>query len=302
MQATRTKKKIKLPLDDKIYFVVINIILALLLLVVLYPLIYVVSASFSSPYAVSTGKVILWPVEFSLEGYKAVFENRDIVTGYANTIFYTVSATLVNLVVTLSCAYPLSRKDLPGRDFFMLIFTFTMIFNGGLVPTYILMRNLKLINTAWAIILPGAMSVYNMIITRTFMSSSIPSDLLEAAHIDGCSDFRYFFSIVLPLSKAIIAVLVLFYAIGHWNAYFNAFLYLNDRKKFPLQIILREILLANEVDANLVMDPEVAAAKQGMAELLKYSLILVSTVPVMCLYPLVQKYFVKGVMIGSIKG
>ncbi|MFV0400666.1 MAG: carbohydrate ABC transporter permease [Oscillospiraceae bacterium] len=296
------KQKIVLPIDDKIYYTIIHILMILLLAVVLYPLIYVVSASFSSAYAVSTGRVILWPVDISLEGYKAVFENRDIITGYRNTIIYTVSATVVNIVVTMCCAYPLSRKDLPGRNIFMLIFTFTMIFNGGLIPTYMLMRDLKLINTVWAMILPGAMSVYNMIIARTFIQNSIPGDLLEAAHIDGCSDARYFFSIVLPLSKAIIAVLVLFYAIGHWNAYFNAFLYLNDRKMFPLQIILREILLANQVDANLVMDPEVAAAKQGMAELLKYSLIMVSTVPVMCLYPFVQKYFVKGVMIGSIKG
>lgn len=299
---TKAKRKIHTPTDDKIYYFVTHILLILLLIIVMYPLIYVISASFSSAYAVSTGRVVLWPVEPSLEGYRTVFENRDIVTGYRNTIIYTVLGTFINILVTLCCAYPLSRKDLPARNFFMLVFSFTMIFNGGLVPTYIQIRNLHLIDSIWAMVLPGAMSVYNMIIARTFLQNSIPGDLLEAAQIDGCNDTRYFFSIVLPLSKSIIAVLVLFYAIGHWNAYFNAFLYLNSRDKFPLQIILREILLANEVDANMVMDPEVAAAKQGMAELLKYSLIMVSTVPVMCLYPLVQKYFVKGVMIGSIKG
>ena len=288
--------------DDKIYYTIIHIVLGILLLTIIYPLIYIVSSSFSSPTAVSAGRVILWPVDLSLEGYKAVFENKDVLTGYGNTILYTVLGTLINVCFTMIAAYPLASKKLPGKSFFMFLFTFTMIFNGGMIPTYILIRDLHMIDTIWALIIPGAISVYNLMIARTFVQSSIPQELYEAAELDGCSDTRYFFSMVLPLSKAIIAVLVLFYAIGHWNAYFNAFLYLNDRGKFPLQLILREILIANSINSSQIVDPEIAAAKQGMAELLKYSLILVSTVPVMCLYPFVQKYFVKGVMIGSVKG
>lgn len=288
--------------DDRIYYTVIHIILAILLISIIYPLIYIVSSSFSSPTAVSAGRVILWPVDLSLEGYQAVFENKDVLTGYGNTIIYTVLGTLINVCFTMIAAYPLSSKKLPGKNFFMFLFTFTMIFNGGMIPTYILIRDLHMLDTIWALVIPGAISVYNLMIARTFVQSSIPLELYEAAQLDGCSDTRYFFSMVLPLSKAIIAVLVLFYAIGHWNAYFNAFLYLNDRAKFPLQLILREILIANSINNSQIVDPEIAAAKQGMAELLKYSLILVSTVPVMCLYPFVQKYFVKGVMIGSVKG
>jgi multiple sugar transport system permease protein/putative aldouronate transport system permease protein len=300
--AKRKREKIRLSGGDRIYYTVIHVILTLLLIIVLYPLIFVVSSSFSSPDAVSAGRVFLWPVDPSLEGYRAVFENGDVVSGYGNTILYTVLGTLINVAVTMVAAYPLSRKNLPGKSFFLFLFTFTMIFSGGMIPTYILIKDLHMINTLWAMVVPGALSVYNLMITRTYLQESIPGELLEAAQIDGCGDGRYFFSIVLPLSKAIIAVLVLFYAIGHWNAYFNAFLYLNDRKLFPLQLVLREILIANTIDTSTIVDPEVAAAKQGMADLLKYSLIIVSTVPVMCLYPFVQKYFVKGVMIGSIKG
>ena len=300
--AKRKRIKIRLSGGDRIYYTVIHVILIVLLIIVLYPLIFVVSSSFSSPDAVSAGRVFLWPVDPSLEGYRAVFENGDVVSGYGNTILYTVLGTLINVAVTMVAAYPLSRKDLPGKSFFLFLFTFTMIFSGGMIPTYILIKDLHMINTLWAMVVPGALSVYNLMITRTYLQESIPGELLEAAQIDGCGDGRYFFSIVLPLSKAIIAVLVLFYAIGHWNAYFNAFLYLNDRKLFPLQLVLREILIANTIDTSTIVDPEVAAAKQGMADLLKYSLIIVSTVPVMCLYPFVQKYFVKGVMIGSIKG
>ncbi len=295
-------RKIKLSSDDRVFYTVITVILTLILLIVLYPLIYIVSASFSSPYAVSTGQVKLLPVDFSLEGYKAVFMNKDIVVGYKNTIVYTVLGTFINVTMTMLAAYPLSRKDLPGRNFFMFMFTFTMMFSGGMIPMFILIRDLNFINTMWAIVIPGAISVYNMIITRSFIVSSIPGELLEASQIDGSSDAYYFFRILLPLSKSVIAVITLFYAVGHWNAYFNAFLYLSNRALFPLQIILREILLSNTIDASYVNDPELLAAKQGMAELLKFSLIIVATFPVLCLYPFVQKYFVKGVMIGSIKG
>jgi multiple sugar transport system permease protein/putative aldouronate transport system permease protein len=302
MNAVKGSSGFRLSKGDRTYYTIVNVIMLLLLGIVAYPLVYIISASFSSPSAVASGRVVLWPVDFSLEGYQAVFRNKDIVGGYLNTFFYTFAGTALNVIMTMIGAYPLSRKDLKGRDFFMLLFTFTMIFSGGMIPGYILMQQLHLINTPWVMIVPGAISVYNLIITRTFIQSTIPSDLLDASQIDGCSDTRYFFSIVLPLSKSILATITLFYAVGHWNAYFNAFLYLNDRKLFPLQIILREILIANTIDASQVVDPELEQAKQGMADLLKYSLIVVSSLPVMIMYPFVQKYFVKGVMIGAIKG
>lgn len=288
--------------DDVIYNAVVLTVVTVLLLLVLYPIIYVVSASFSSANAVTTGKVVFLPVDFSIEGYKAVFENKDVLTGYKNTVIYTVLGTLVNVVVTLVAAYPLSRKDFIGRRQISFIFTFTMLFGGGMIPTYILMRDLHLINTMWVMILPGAVTVYNLMVTRTFIESNIPGELLEATQVDGCSDARYFVSFVLPLSKPVIAVITLFYAVGHWNSYFSAFLYLNDRKLFPLQLFLREILINNKIDASTVMDQEILNARQGLADLLKYSLIIVSTLPIMCLYPFIQKYFVKGVMIGSVKG
>ena len=296
------KKNIKLSRDDKIYYAAIYFILSLLLLIILYPLIFIVSSSFSSPYAVSTGRVVFFPVEPSLEGYKAVMQHKSILSGYRNTIFYTTAGTVINLIATITAAYALARKTLPGRSIITFLFTFTMIFSGGMIPSYMLLRDLGILNTAWSMVVPGAIAVYNLIIAKTFIENSIPQELLEASKIDGCTDFKYFSQIVLPLSKSIVAVLVLFYAVAHWNSYFDAFLYLNDRSLFPLQIVLREVLIANTIDASLVVDPELATAKQGMADLLKYALIIVSTVPVMCLYPFVQKYFITGVMIGSIKG
>lgn len=290
------------PTSDKVYYIISGFILTFILIAVSYPLIYVLSASFSSGNAVSSGQVLLWPVDFSLEGYEAVFKNKDIVRAYGNTFLYTILGTLVNVSVVMTCAYALSRPGLKGRGGFMFLFTFTMFFSGGLIPFYILMKDLHLINTMWAMVLPGALSVYNMIIARTFIQSSIPGELIEATSIDGCSDARFFFSFVLPLSKAVIAVITLFSAVGHWNAYFNALMYLNDRSLYPLQIILREILIMNQVDVSMIMDPELQVAKAQAAAVLKYSLIVVATVPILCVYPFIQKYFVKGVMIGSLKG
>lgn len=289
---------------DLIFYIINGMLLSFALIIVLYPLIYIVSASFSSTSAVITGRVWLFPVDFSLSGYKAVFENPHILTGYANTIFYTVFGTLLNVTLTIAAAYPLSRADFKGRNFYMMIFVFTMFFNGGIIPTYILMNNLGLINTRLIMIVSGALSVYNMIITRTFFQSTISKELYEAARIDGASDIKVLFSIVLPLSKAIIAVITLFYMVHHWNQFFNAFIYLNDKDKFPLQLILREILITNQIDISMMesIELEELEAREGLAELLKYSLIVVSTVPVLLVYPFVQKYFVKGVMIGSVKG
>lgn len=298
----KVKNKISSSREDKIFNVIIHIIIATLLIIVAYPLIFVLSSSFSSKEAVTNGLVFLWPVDFSIEGYVTVFQKPDVLIGYRNTIIYTVVGTMLNLVLTMIAAYPLSRKDLPGGKFLTLIFTFTMIFNGGMIPTYMLVKGMGLMNSPLSMIVLGGISAYNLIIARTFIQNSIPGELLEAARIDGCSDFRYFGQIILPLSKSVIAVLTLYYAITHWNAYFNAFLYLNNENYWPLQLFLREILLENQIDASQILDPELQEAKQGMANLLKYSLIVVSTIPVMILYPFIQKHFVSGVMIGSVKG
>jgi multiple sugar transport system permease protein/putative aldouronate transport system permease protein len=287
--------------SDKAYYAIVHLILVILTLAVLYPLVFVLSSSFSAPASVLGGKVYLWPVDLSLEGYKAIFRKNDVFIGYGNSAFYAVIGTACNVFVTMLCAYPLSRRDLPYKSIIMFIFIFTMYFNGGMIPTYMLVRDLGLIDTRAVMILVGLMSVYNMIIARTFIATSIPGDLLESARIDGCSDLRYFFYIILPLSKAVMAVIALYYAIGHWNSYFNAFLYLNSKNKYPLQIFLREILIANQL-SNMDYDPELMAIKQGLADVLKYALIVVATVPVLAAYPFAQKYFIKGVMIGSLKG
>lgn len=241
-------------------------------------------------------------MDFSLDGYKAVLSNKDVGTGYLNTLAYTVIGTIVNISVTMICAYPLTRRELPFRGLIMFLFTFTMFFGGGLIASYLNISNLHMINTFWVMILPGAMSVYNMVLARTFIQSSIPNDLMEAARIDGCSYTRYFFKIVLPLSPAILAVLALNYAVGHWNSYFSALIYLRDRSRFPLQLFLREILIANTIDDSLLVDPESNEIRQGLADVLKYALIVISTLPVLCFYPFAQRYFMQGIMIGSLKG
>lgn len=289
-------------LRDKIFTVIVAIVLTLFFIVVLYPCIFVISASFSSGNAVQAGKVLLFPVDFSLEGYKAVFNTPKVWIGFRNSLFYTVAGTLISLVLTMTTAYCLSRNDVPGRNIIMLFFTFTMFFNGGMIPTYLVVRQMHMLNTPWALIIPGAISVYNMIVARTFIRNTIPNELMEASMIDGCSDIKYFVKIVLPLSKAIIAVLVLFYGVGIWNAYFNALIYLNDRDLYPLTIFLREILLVESIDPSTVADPELQAKIASMAGVIKYSLIVVTMIPIMLIYPFIQKYFVKGVMIGSVKG
>ncbi len=296
------KNKVRDSLEDKVFYTSINIILFLVLMLVGLPLVYVLAASFSSPEAVTSGKVLLWPVDFSLEGYKAVFQHKLILRSYGNSMFYMVVGTCINVTLTMFAAYPLSRKELPGGKGLMLLFTFTMVFTGGLIPTYLLISKLHMLNTVWAMIIPGAVTAYNMIVARTFIQSNIPREVLEAAQIDGCNDLQFFFRFVLPLSKAVIAVITLYYAIGHWNAYFKALIYLKDDNLYPLQIVLKDILVSNEITANMVYDSELADAKEGLSELLKYSLIVVSVIPMLIIYPFVQKYFVKGVMVGSVKG
>ncbi len=294
--------KIKNPMEDRILYFVVYTVIILFLLVILYPIIFIISASFSEGSEVQLGRVYLWPVKPTLEGYRAVFSHRNIMTGYRNTILYTLGGTLINVVVTVLCAYPLSRRDMPMRGFFVFLFVFTMFFGGGLIPTYLLVNSLGMVNTFWALLIPGAMSVYNMIITRTFFQNGVPHELLEASQIDGCSDARYFFSILLPLSQAVISVISLYYAVAHWNSYFSALIYIRDKQLQPLQLILRSILLSTRVSLNEFEDPDLLEGKIGLEFLVKFALIVVSSAPIMCLYPFVQKFFAKGVMLGSVKG
>ena len=288
--------------DDKLLYASTDLILLLLLLVVGYPIVYVLSCSFSSGAAVSSGRVLLWPVDFSVEGYKIVFNYKSVWTGFGNTVFYTVVGTALNMFLSVLVAYPLSRPNYQGRGFVTMLFTFTMMFHAGMIPNYLLVSNLGLINSRWALVLVAAISTYNMIIIRTYFKNSIPSELIEAARIDGCSELRTLWSIVLPLSKAVLSVVTLYYAVSHWNSYFNALLYLRDRDLQPLQVILRDILNTTKIDLSQVGDPALLERITGNADLIKYALIVVSSAPIIAAYPFVQKFFKKGVMIGSVKG
>ncbi|PYI54980.1 carbohydrate ABC transporter permease [Paenibacillus flagellatus] len=288
--------------SDKWFDAVNYTLLSLLVVAVLYPLYFVVIASFSNPDLVNAGRIWLLPRETTLEGYRRIFADETIWLGYRNTLLYTGLGTFLNVALTLTAGYALSRADMPGRNGFMLAIVFTMFFSGGIIPTYILVKQLGMVNTMWAMIVPNAVSAYNLIITRTFFQNSIPHELLEAAVMDGCSNTRYFFRIVLPLSMPIVAVMVLFSAVGHWNSYFQALIYLKDSELYPLQIVLRNILIANEASGGMVDDLINVSEQQRIAELMKYGVVLVASLPVLALYPFVQRYFVKGVMIGSVKG
>jgi len=292
---------------DRIFDVINYLLLIIVLVLTAYPLIYIVSASVSDPTAVNSGRMWLWPVSFTLEGYQRLFKNGEIWLGYANTIFYTVFGTLLNLAVTLPCAYAMSRKDFVGRKTLNFMVVFTMFFGGGLIPTYIVVKNLGLLDTRIILLVLGATSSYNLIVTRTFFSSSIPDELRESAFVDGCTNWILFTRIVLPLSKAIIAVMALFFGVTHWNAYFNALVYISTREKYPLQVFLREILIFSEMlpamlasEDSLVIEELTRQAR--IAEMVKYGAIIVSSLPVIIAYPLLQRYFVKGVMLGAIKG
>lgn len=291
--------------SDYIFEFVVYTFLVLALVISLYPMIFVASASVSDPALVNSGQVWLWPKGFMLDGYKRIFNNAEIYSGYMNSIFYTVAGTLINLVVTIPAAYALARKDLVGRSFLSKMILFTMFFGGGLIPTYNLIRGLGMRNTIWAILIPGACSTYNLIVTRTYFTNSIPAELEEAAEIDGCQTFQLFARIILPLSMPIIAVMALLYGVTHWNSYFNAMIYLSERRLFPLQIILREILIVQQMNTSGMMavtEAEALAEQSRIAELMKYGVMIVATVPVLLVYPLLQKYFVKGIMIGALKG
>jgi multiple sugar transport system permease protein/putative aldouronate transport system permease protein len=289
---------------DRLLMGFIYFCLFLFFISVAYPLIFVVSSSFSSVRAVQSGQVWLLPVDIDLRAYQAIFDYKQVWAGYLNSIIYTASGTFLALFFCILAAYPLSRKDFGPRNFFMGLFTFTMFFNGGLIPTYLLVKNLGLVNSRLSIILPGALNVWNVILIRTYFIQSLPDSILEASKIDGCNDITYLVRIALPLSKPIIAVIALFSAVGLWGSYFSALLYISSQDKYPLQIILRNILILNQMDSSgfARMTEAEMLAKQGMADLMKYALIVVSSVPMLLIYPFVQKHFVKGIMIGSIKG
>lgn len=298
-------KHIKQTNADRLYDIVILILISLLLLIILYPLWFVIIASVSDSSEVMKGNVIFWPKEFSFEAYEKVLQDPKIVTGYCNTIFYTVAGTLLNLVGTIAIAYPLSRRDFVGRKVISIVLTFTMFFNGGLIPTYLVYKEINLINTPWVMIIPGMVNVYNMIVMRSFFES-LPYEMHEAAFIDGCGNIKIITKIVLPLSLPIIAVMIIFYGVMHWNEYFSALVYISDQKLKPLQLILRDILITSTSRVSSMMSG--GAANTGemdrirTAESIKYAVAVVSTVPVLCLYPFLQKHFSKGVMIGAIKG
>lgn len=287
---------------EKGFDIAVYVLSSLILVIVLYPLLFVLSASFSDPVRVIEGEMWLFPVGFTLDAYKEILNYDAIWIGYGNTLLYASIGTLVNLVMTTLAAYPLSRRDLPGRGAMMFVITFTMFFQGGLIPTFLIVKDLGMVNTMWAMIVPTAIATYNLIVMRTYFQNSIPWELQEASLIDGCSNTRLLLHIILPLSKPIIAVMMLFYAVNHWNAYFNALIYLRDESLYPLQLVLRNILIVSQ---SSFLDESGSTfgmtEKLLLAESIKYAVIIVSCIPVLIMYPFVQKHFVKGVMIGSIK-
>lgn len=302
-----TKKRMKQSLGEKIFSVAVYAFIIILLIVTLYPLIYVISASFSNPDAVASGKMLLWPIGFNTDGYKTVFKNSYIWIGYRNTIFYTFVGTLFQLCATLPCAYALSRRDLKGRGFFLALFMFTMYFGGGLIPGYLNIKSFGMLDTPWVILLIDLVSVYNLIVARTFFANTIPWELTEASYLDGASNFQLFTKVILPLSAPITVVLALYYGVAHWNTYFNAMIYLHDKNLMPLQVFLKQILTQASISADLMLDmtPEERRVLERQAEVasrMKYCVIVVSTIPMMIIYPFLQKYFEKGIMIGSVKG
>ena len=288
-------------LSDKIFNVVNFFFATIILVAVLYPIIYVVSSSFSDPLAVITGQVRFLPVGFTLEGYRSVFRHSQVITGYLNSLWYMGVGVSISIFLTILAAYPFSRKDFTDRGKLMAIFAFTMFFGGGMIPTFLLVRNLGLIDTRWAMVIPGGASVFNIIVMRTFFQNTIPDELLESAKMDGCPDFTFVLKVVIPLSGPIIAVQALFYGLGQWNGFFSALLYLRSSELFPLQLVLRNILIMGDMGEGII-DLAVDAQREWLVALMRYSLIVVSSLPFMLFYPFVQKFFVKGMLVGAIKG
>ncbi|MBD2866650.1 carbohydrate ABC transporter permease [Paenibacillus sp. IB182363] len=291
--------------SDRVFNFINKLFLLGVLIAVLYPIIYVISASISDPVYVNQGKMWLFPRGITFEGYQRVFQNPEIWSGYRNTVLYTLGGTFINLLFTVPAAYALSRKDLLGRGPMMGLIVFTMFFGGGLVPTFLLVSELGMLNTVWALVIPNTVAVYNLIICRTFFQMNIPRELQESAEIDGCSNTMLFIKIVLPLSAPIIAVMALYYGVAHWNSYFSAIIYLKDRSLYPLQLILREILVQNQMSDAMLMtgdDMEAMAKQARIADIIKYAVMIVSSLPIIIVYPFMQRFFMKGVLIGSVKG
>lgn len=293
-------------MSDKTFSLLNKIVVGFIVLIILYPLVFVISASISDPAAVSTGKMWLWPVDITLDGFKMVFDNPDIWIGYRNTVMYVVVGILVHLCLLLPAAYALSRPEAKGKVLIMWFILFTMLFNGGMIPTYLVVKNLGMLDTIWAIVIPGSLGAWSVLVARTFFQQNVPNQLVEAAKIDGASDFYIFWKVALPLSIPIIAVMALFHGVGLWNQYFSALIYLSDRSLFPLQLILREILVLNEMDTGEGMQ-EIAGTAGSFADQvkiaaqIKYAVMIVSTLPLIIIYPFVQRFFVQGVLIGSVK-
>lgn len=294
-------RRIKRSREDLIFDIFNYTICFALLIIILYPMYFVIIASFSDPNAVAMGKVDFWIKGFNVKGYKALFQYEDLWIGYKNTIIYTVVGTVLSLIVNLPAGYVLTRRDIFGRKLIKTFFMIPMFFGGGMIPTYLAIKNYGMLDTIWAIVLPGAAVIYYIIVARTYFETSIPEDLWEAAQVDGIGNLGYFIKIVIPLSKAIIAVIALWTAVGHWNSYMNALLYLSDPDKRPLQLVLRTILVNSQTSSSMLTGAAASEARE-LAELIKYSSIIVSSVPIMAMYPFVQKYFNEGVMIGSVKG
>ena len=287
---------------DLIFLTIVHFTVLVISVVILYALWFVVIASISNPNLVASGEVLFWPKGVTFEGYKYILRDKRIWTGYRNTILYTTVGTLFGLFITIPAGYALSRKDVVGRSIIMKLLLFTKFFSGGLIPTYLVVKRLHLVDTPYVLMILGSFSVFNLILCRTFFINTLPQELQEAAEIDGCSIFQYFIKIVLPLSKAIIAIMALYYAVGHWNAFFNGLIYVTNNKLYPLQVILRDILISGQSVDPSIIDPESLDLMKQIARTIKYGVIIVSSLPVLIMYPFVQKYFVKGVMIGSVKG
>ncbi|MCI8927224.1 MAG: carbohydrate ABC transporter permease [Lachnospiraceae bacterium] len=297
------RKKMKMGTGDRIFYVVTRVLLAVFLVIVLYPIYFVVIASFSDSAYVNSGEFLFYPKGFTLLGYSQIFKTTRIWISYMNTLIYVVFGTMLGLAASVLAGYSLSQKKLLGRNVIMGLLVFTMYFGGGLIPTYLVIKGIHLTNTRLLLVIMGSISVYNIILIRSFFAGTLPQELQDAAFIDGCGNGQYFFRIALPLSKAILSVIGLYIAVAHWNSYFNALIYVTDRAKQPLQLYLREVLLMAQSTSDLMeSDPQAAALLNRMVEVIKYGIIVVSTVPIICVYPFLQKYFVKGVMIGSVKG
>lgn len=291
--------------SDKLFVILNYALVWFMTLVIAYPLYFIAIASISDPAMVNTGNVLFWPKGITFEGFDRVFRSDDVWIGYRNTIFYTAVGTMISLLITIPGAYVLSRRKLVGIQVLMMLIVFTMFFEGGIIPTYLVVKDLGMVNTVWALLLPQAANVFNIIVTRTFFQNTVPKELEEVASIDGCSPFRMFFQIVIPLSKPIIAVMALFYAVQQWNEYFQALVYLSKENLFPLQLVLKQMLIESQIDPELLMgndDIQSILEQARIASIMKYALMIVSIIPMLIFYPYLQRFFIKGVMIGSIKG